>query len=157
MKLSPININISADLRFYVIVVGCGKIGLEVATRLSRIGFNVTIVDKNPNTLDLLPEDYGGFVVIGDATERETMERAKAIKADLLVVTTEDDSTNYFISLVGAKIFGIPRIISLVNDRENIPLFIKSGIDVISPTELTVDSFENNILEHIEPKVGEKR
>ncbi|MGC9772864.1 potassium channel family protein [Fervidobacterium islandicum] len=157
MKLSPININISADLRLYVIVVGCGKIGLEVATRLSRIGFNVTVVDKNPNTLDLLPEDYGGFVIIGDATERGTMERAKAIKADLLVVTTEDDSTNYFISLVGAKIFGIPRIISLVNDRENIPLFIKSGIDVISPTELTVDSFQNNILEHIEPKVGEKR
>jgi trk system potassium uptake protein TrkA len=157
MNLSPININISVGLRFYVVVVGCGKVGLEVATRLSRIGFNVTVIDKNPNTLDLLPEDYGGFVVIGDATERETLERAKAIKADLLVTTTEDDSTNYFVSLVGAKIFGIPRVISLVNDRENVPLFIKSGIDVISPIDLTVDTFEHNILEHVEPKVGEKQ
>jgi trk system potassium uptake protein TrkA len=157
MNLSPININIPVGLRFYVVVVGCGKVGLEVATRLSRIGFNVTVVDKNPNTLDLLPEDYGGFVVIGDATERETLERAKAIKADLLVTTTEDDSTNYFVSLVGTKIFGIPRVISLVNDRENVPLFIKSGIDVISPIDLTVDTFERNILEHVEPKVGEKQ
>ncbi len=157
MNLSPININIPVGLRFYVVVVGCGKVGLEVATRLSRIGFNVTVVDKNPNTLDLLPEDYGGFIVIGDATERETMERAKAIKADLLVTTTEDDSTNYFVSLVGAKIFGIPRVISLVNDRENVPLFIKSGIDVISPIDLTVDTFEHNILERVEPKVGEKQ
>jgi len=149
MKLRPIN------LKFYVIVVGCGKIGLELAARLSQIGFNVTIIDKKPNSIQLLPEDYGGFIVIGDATERGTMEQAKANKADLLIVTTDDDSTNYFISMVGAKIFGIPSVLALVNNRENVPLFERSEIKVISPINLAVETFERNILEGIDQLVGD--
>lgn len=137
-----------------MVVVGCGKIGLELATRLSSIGFNVTLIDKNPESFDKLPEDYGGFTVVGDATEREILERAKAGKADLLIVTTEDDATNYFVSVVGAKIFGIPNIISLVNNRENIPLFERTGIKVISPVSLAIESFEHSILEGVEQVAG---
>ncbi len=137
-----------------MVVVGCGKIGLELATRLSSIGFNVTLIDKNPESFEKLPEDYGGFTVIGDATEREILERAKAGKADLLIVTTEDDATNYFVSVVGAKIFGIPNIISLVNNRENIPLFERTGIKVISPVSLAIESFEHSILEGVEQVAG---
>uniref|UniRef100_A0A7C5RJN8 TrkA family potassium uptake protein n=1 Tax=Fervidobacterium thailandense TaxID=1008305 RepID=A0A7C5RJN8_9BACT len=142
------------NYQFYVVVVGCGKIGLELATRLSSIGFNVTLIDKNPESFEKLPEDYGGFTVIGDATEREILERAKAGKADLLIVTTEDDATNYFVSVVGAKIFGIPNIISLVNNRENIPLFERTGIKVISPVSLAIESFEHSILEGVEQVAG---
>lgn len=142
------------NYQFYVVVVGCGKIGLELATRLSSIGFNVTLIDKNPESFEKLPEDYGGFTVVGDATEREILERAKAGKADLLIVTTEDDATNYFVSVVGAKIFGIPNIISLVNDRENIPLFERTGIRVISPVSLAIESFEHSILEGVEQVAG---
>lgn len=142
------------NYQFYVVVVGCGKIGLELATRLSSIGFNVTLIDKNPESFDKLPEDYGGFTVVGDATEREILERAKAGKADLLIVTTEDDATNYFVSVVGAKIFGIPNIISLVNNRENIPLFERTGIKVISPVSLAIESFEHSILEGVEQVAG---
>ncbi|WP_101494115.1 potassium channel family protein [Fervidobacterium thailandense] len=142
------------NYQFYVVVVGCGKIGLELATRLSSIGFNVTLIDKNPESFEKLPEDYGGFTVVGDATEREILERAKAGKADLLIVTTEDDATNYFVSVVGAKIFGIPNIISLVNDRENVPLFERTGIRVISPVSLAIESFEHSILEGVEHVVG---
>lgn len=142
------------NYQFYVVVVGCGKIGLELATRLSSIGFNVTLIDKNPESFEKLPEDYGGFTVVGDATEREILERAKAGKADLLIVTTEDDATNYFVSVVGAKIFGIPNIISLVNNRENIPLFERTGIKVISPVSLAIESFEHSILEGVEQVAG---
>ncbi|MFN6991833.1 MAG: potassium channel family protein, partial [Fervidobacterium sp.] len=106
--------------------------------------------DKNPESIAKLPEDYGGFVILGDATERETMERAKASKADMLIATTEDDTTNYFVSLVGAKIFGIPNVFSLVNNRENVTLFERSGINVISPVNLAVESFERNILEGLD-------
>lgn len=137
-----------------MVVIGCGKIGLELATRLSSIGFNVTLIDKNPESFEKLPEDYGGFTVVGDATEREILERAKAGKADLLIVTTEDDATNYFVSVVGAKIFGIPNIISLVNNRENIPLFERTGIKVISPVSLAIESFEHSILEGVEQVAG---
>lgn len=142
------------NYQFYVVVIGCGKIGLELATRLSSIGFNVTLIDKNPESFEKLPEDYGGFTVVGDATEREILERAKAGKADLLIVTTEDDATNYFVSVVGAKIFGIPNIISLVNNRENIPLFERTGIKVISPVSLAIESFEHSILEGVEQVAG---
>ncbi len=151
MKLKQIN------YKFYVIIVGCGKIGLEVAMRLSHIGFNVTIVEKDPSALSLLPEDYGGFAIIGDATERETLKRAKADKCDLLIATTSDDPTNYFVSLIGAKIFGITNVISLVRNKENVALFEKSGIRAISPVNLAIETFERNILEGVESVAGDEK
>jgi len=76
MKLKQTNFN----YRLYVIVVGCGKVGLEVAMHLSRIGFDVTIVERSPDALSALPEDYGGFTIIGDATERDVLKKSKSRK-----------------------------------------------------------------------------
>lgn len=151
MKLKQIN------YRLYVIVVGCGKVGSEVAARLSYIGFDVTMIEKDPNALSALPEDYGGFTIIGDATERDVMRRAKAEKADLLITTTGDDPTNFFVSLVGSKIFGITNVISLVRNKENVALFEKSDIRVISPVSLAIDTFERSILEGVESVVGDDK
>lgn len=153
MKLKQININ----YRLYVIVVGCGRIGLEVATHLSDTGFDMTIVEKSPDALSALPENYGGFTIIGDATERDVLKRAKAEKADLLITTTGDDPTNYFVGLIGSKIFGITNVISLVKDKENIELFDGSGIRVISPISLAIDTFERSILEGVEPTAGDNK
>ena len=153
MKLKQIDIN----YRLYVIVVGCGRIGLEVATRLSEIGFDMTIVEKSPDALSALPENYGGFTIIGDATERDVLKRAKAEKADLLITTTGDDPTNYFVGLIGSKIFGITNVISLVRSKENVTLFENSGIRVISPINLAIETFQRSILEGVEPAAGDDK
>ncbi|HOK33938.1 MAG TPA: TrkA family potassium uptake protein [Fervidobacterium sp.] len=153
MKLKQININ----YRLYVIVVGCGRVGLEVATRLSEIGFDMTIVEKSPDALSALPENYGGFTIIGDATERDVLKRAKAEKADLLITTTGDDPTNYFVGLIGSKIFGITNVISLVRSKENVTLFENSGIRVISPINLAIETFQRSILEGVEPAAGDDK
>jgi len=151
--LKQININ----YRLYVIVVGCGRVGLEVATRLSEIGFDMTIVEKSPDALSALPENYGGFTIIGDATERDVLKRAKAEKADLLITTTGDDPTNYFVGLIGSKIFGITNVISLVRSKENVTLFENSGIRVISPINLAIETFQRSILEGVEPAAGDDK
>mgnify|MGYP003750651239 FL=1 len=151
--MKQININ----YRLYVIVVGCGRIGLEVATRLSEIGFDMTIVEKSPDALSALPENYGGFTIIGDATERDVLKRAKAEKADLLITTTGDDPTNYFVGLIGSKIFGITNVISLVRSKENVTLFENSGIRVISPINLAIETFQRSILEGVEPAAGDDK
>jgi len=153
MKLKQIDIN----YRLYVIVVGCGRVGLEVATRLSEIGFDMTIVEKSPDALSALPENYGGFTIIGDATERDVLKRAKAEKADLLITTTGDDPTNYFVGLIGSKIFGITNVISLVRSKENVTLFENSGIRVISPINLAIETFQRSILEGVEPAAGDDK
>jgi trk system potassium uptake protein TrkA len=151
MKLKQIN------YRLYVIVVGCGRIGLEVATHLSDTGFDMTIVEKSPDALSALPENYGGFTIIGDATERDVLKRAKAEKADLLIATTGDDPTNYFVSLIGSKIFGITNVISLVRSKENVALFENSGIRMISPINLAIETFQRSILEGVEPAAGDDK
>lgn len=151
--MKQININ----YRLYVIVVGCGRVGLEVATRLSEIGFDMTIVEKSPDALSALPENYGGFTIIGDATERDVLKRAKAEKADLLITTTGDDPTNYFVGLIGSKIFGITNVISLVRSKENVTLFENSGIRVISPINLAIETFQRSILEGVEPAAGDDK
>ncbi len=150
MKMARIT---SLNYKMYVIVVGCGKIGREVAVELSRMNFNVTVIDKYHSALSSLPETFGGFTIVGDATEQETLKKAKANKADIMVVTTPNDPTNYFISMLGENIFGIPQVLSLVNNHENTELFKKSEIGVISPIKLSVDNFKENVLGTLEFEV----
>ena len=45
--------------------MGCGRVGGELATILSRDGNEVSVIDKNPGALQRLAMDWGGKGVVG--------------------------------------------------------------------------------------------
>ncbi|MBQ3094542.1 MAG: NAD-binding protein, partial [Clostridia bacterium] len=72
-----------------IIIVGCGKVGLELAERLSAEGHAVTMMDKNAQLMQtaLAPLDVQG--VVGNGTSYRAQMEAGILDADLLIAVTD--------------------------------------------------------------------
>lgn len=76
------------------IVVGCGRVGSELAYRLFQNGYQVVVVDTNQKAFNRLHPDFRGRTVEGDSLSPDTLSRAGADKADGVAVVTSSDMMN---------------------------------------------------------------
>ena len=80
------------DERNAVIVAGAGRFGQMVARLLLGRGFTVTVIDHDPNQIDLMRRfSFRGFY--GDASRPDVLESAGAAEARLLVLAIDDPET----------------------------------------------------------------
>lgn len=94
----------------FIVIVGCGRTGSLLAGRLSRSGNEVVVIEQNPESFSLLPVDFSGFEIEGDAAENDVLIEAKIESADLLIVSTGNDQINYLVSQLARVNFDVPRI-----------------------------------------------
>jgi trk system potassium uptake protein TrkA len=122
--------------RFYIIIVGCGRLGAYLATRFSHAGHSVVVIDINIESFERLSFQFSGFKLEGDATELQVLKQAKIDRADLLLAATEYDNINLMVAQEARKIFRVPRVMARVDepDRENI--YRDLGIETICPTTI---------------------
>lgn len=123
----------------YIIIVGCGRIGSMVASRMSASGSNVVVVDSRENAFDTLSEEFTGFKIIGDATEISHLKEVKVDRADVVIALTGNDNTNFMVSTVAKRYFGVKKVISRVNEPDNEKIFQEFDIEVISQTTLVAN------------------
>lgn len=76
------------------IVVGCGRVGSELAYRLFQNGYQVVVVDTNQKAFNRLHPDFRGRTVEGDSLSPDTLSRAGADKTDGVAVVTSSDTMN---------------------------------------------------------------
>lgn len=78
-----------------VVICGLGERGLLLARSQRERGERVVVVEMNPNN-ELLGEcrRLGASVLIGDATDKEVLQRARVERARFLISVCGDDSTN---------------------------------------------------------------
>src|SRR6202171_2934138 len=74
------------ERRVHVVVVGCGRVGSELAGMLEKAGHTVAVVDKRREAFRRLPTGFGGTTVVGFGFDRDTLieagiERAGALAA----------------------------------------------------------------------------
>lgn len=93
-----------------VIIVGCGRLGVELATRLDRGGHAVCVVDPERESLNNLAADFGGRFVIGEALERDVLERAGITTCDALAALTAVDTLNAAVAHVARTAYAVPKV-----------------------------------------------
>ena len=84
-----------------IIIVGAGKVGYSVANMLSDEGHDITVIDRDPETISHLSNDLDVICVEGNATNPETLMEAGAAEADLLMAATEQDEVNMICGIAG--------------------------------------------------------
>lgn len=126
----------------HVVVVGSGRLGRLIAGRLSGSGADVVVVDRDPAAFRLLPPEFSGFTLHGDAVEPSTLREADIERADVLVAATEDDDVNLMVAQVAQRVFGVATVIARVYDLRREPVYAELGVDTISPTRLTAEAIE---------------
>jgi len=91
----------------HVIVVGGGDIGTRVVGGLHDLGFNVALIDQNPEARGVaFARNLGLPVVIGDAPSERVLRRAGVDSAMALVSATSSDIVNLETALQARAIRG---------------------------------------------------
>ena len=129
----------------YIVVVGCGRLGSILASKLSAEGNSVVVIDLNESNFDALGGEFSGFQIIGDATELAVLRSAKADKADCLLAVTDSDNINIMVAQIAKKLFEIPSVLARVFDPNREAIYRDFGIETISPTQLSADAFVKTI------------
>lgn len=94
-----------------MIVVGCGRIGTDLALRLFRQGHQVTVVDNVLQSFERLNPEFRGRTVEGEALSKEVLERAGIDKADGLAAVTNSDTLNAVVAHIARTIYKITNVV----------------------------------------------
>jgi trk system potassium uptake protein TrkA len=126
--------------KLFVLIVGCGRLGSQLAGELSRQGHSVVAVDANPDAFAALPAEYSGFRVEGDATELAVLRQAEIGNADLVIAATREDNVNLMVAQVARRIFKVPRVIARVFDPRREQVYRDLGVDTVCPTTIAANA-----------------
>ncbi len=101
----------------YIIIVGGGGVGYELARNLSENNQDVVVVEKNSDQARRLDESLDIMVVEGNGASVAILEKAGIKDADMLIAVTEIDEIN-IISCMLAKRFGVSITVGRVRDAD---------------------------------------
>src|SRR3954467_9782532 len=134
----------------YVVIVGGGKVGLNLARELIRNGQEVTLIEADRRAYLRIEQELEHAVQYGDGTELWVLERAGIQRADLVVGVTGDDEDNILICQVAKEKYLCERIIARCNNPRNLQHFKLLGIQpAVSATDLIL-----RLIEHEVPSYG---
>lgn len=131
-----------------VMIIGCGRVGSQLALILSNEGHNVTIIDKNPDSFKRLGGTFNGVAVVGNGFDEKLLKELKVEKQDAFVSVTSGDNTNLMASQIAKKIFKVPRVIARVYDPKRADIYRKLGLDIISGTMLVAAMIRDKMIEN---------
>lgn len=122
-----------------IIVVGCGKVGLNLATSLVRQGHDVVIVESDSKMLQTAA-DLECIRILGVPIDRDILRNAGIETADIVCAMTQNDNINIMVSQIADEIFKVPKIITRIFNPENRLVFDEFGLNTICSTSLTVEA-----------------
>jgi trk system potassium uptake protein TrkA len=123
----------------HVIVVGCGRVGSELAVNLEAAGHSVAIIDKNRNAFRRLPERWSGRAVLGFGFERDHLEQAGVRQADALAAVTSGDNTNILTARIARETFQIENVVARIYDPRRAVIYQRLGIPTVATVTWTTD------------------
>jgi trk system potassium uptake protein TrkA len=118
-----------------VIIMGCGRVGAELATLFDREGQEVTILDIDPDSFGQLPAEFKGSRVVGNGIDQDVLRRVGLADADAFVAVTPGDNRNVMASQMAKHIFGVPRVVCRIFDPVRQELYHNLGLVTVSPTK----------------------
>jgi len=131
----------------YVIIVGCGRVGSELAKLLSGEGHDVVVIDKSSASFDRLGATFNGLTLTGNGFDLELLKQSGIRKADAFCAVTNGDNTNLISAQVAKKIFSVPKVIARVYDPQRAHIYAALGLDIISGTMLFAAMLRDKIIE----------
>ncbi|HLF41756.1 MAG TPA: NAD-binding protein, partial [Acidimicrobiia bacterium] len=116
----------------HVVVVGCGRVGSELAGTLEKDGHSVAVVDKNGAAFRRLPPGFGGRVVTGFGFDRDHLIEAGINEAGAVAAVTNGDNSNILTARIARENFGIERVVARIYDPRRAVIYQRLGIPTVA-------------------------
>lgn len=117
-----------------VIVIGCGRLGAELAYNLFKRGHEVSVIDIIPASFNNLPADFQGRLNEGEALSQDVLHRAGVEKADAVAAVTNSDALNAVVAYVAKTVYKVPNVLARNYDPHTREIFESFGLQTVSST-----------------------
>lgn len=122
-----------------VIIMGCGRVGAELAHQLSVEHHQVCVIDRDEDTRGLLPAGFPGRFLVGNGYNRQLLDDAGIAHADAFIAVTSGDNTN----IVGARIakedYHVPHVVARIYDPRRADIYHDLGIPTVASVRWSVN------------------
>jgi voltage-gated potassium channel len=120
----------------HYIVCGFGRSGSRIAKELTTIGKPFVVVESNEEAVEHFRQQ-GGIVIVGDATDEETLRQAGIERANGLVTSLDSDASNIFVVLTARGMNPDLYIVARADQSATPTKLKRAGADaVLSPHEI---------------------
>ena len=117
-----------------ILIVGCGRVGAQLAIMMDKEGHDITTLDKNSDSFSRLPSDVGGKALLGNGLDEDDLKKAGVEEADAFVAVTEGDNRNVMSAQIAKKIYNVPKVVCRIYDPLRRDIYSMLGLEAISPT-----------------------
>lgn len=115
-----------------VVIVGCGRLGAELAGRLFSRGHDVSVIDMNEQSFSKLPSNFEGRINEGEALNYDVLHRSGIDKADAVAAVTDSDILNGVVGHLARTYYNISNVVVRNHDPRYRPILEAYNLQVIS-------------------------
>ena len=119
-----------------VVIMGCGRVGGQLAGLLDAEGHTVAVLDTDAYSFRRLPPDFSGTALVGNGIDEEALKKAGIEEADAFVAVTQGDNRNVMAAQIAKHIFNVPRVTCRIYDPLRRDLYETLGLEAFSPTTI---------------------
>ena len=123
-----------------IIVLGCGRVGSNLATRLMQLNHEVIVVEQDPLLLNNIA-DLDCVKIRGLVIDKAVLEKAGIETADAVCCVTSNENINIMAAEICQKIYHLDRVLVRTFLTGNTDSFKSMGLQTISGTEIIVNHF----------------
>lgn len=116
----------------HVVVVGCGRVGSQLASKLEVIGHTVSVIDMNHQAFRRLPRAFAGQRVVGSGFDHDHLLEAGIEDAGALAAVTSGDNTNVLAARIARESFDIERVVARIYDPRRAAIYQRFGIATVA-------------------------
>jgi trk system potassium uptake protein TrkA len=117
-----------------VIIMGCGRVGEQVARRFDQEGHDVTILDRDVKSRARLGPPFRGRVILGIGFDRKALTEAGIEQADAFAAVSNTDNANIVAARIARHIYRVPRVVARLFDPRQAEIYQRLGLPTISST-----------------------
>ena len=129
-----------------VVIIGCGRVGSQLATLLSDNGDNVCCVDRTAEAFANLGQSFNGSTVQGIGFDEDVLERAGIEECDVLAAVTQSDNANLMCAEIANHLYGVPIVIARLYNPDHASAYSQIGVDYVCGTTLVADEIFTRIV-----------
>ncbi len=125
-----------------VVIMGCGRVGLQLTIELAQAGHEVAIIDKSPAAFEKLPPGFQAATVVGLGFDRDTLEEAGINDADAFVAVSSGDNSNILSARVALEHYKVPKVIARIYDPRRAEIYERLNIPTVATTKWGVKQIQ---------------
>ena len=128
-----------------VIIMGCSRVGAQLAGMLDASGHKVTVLDVEPYAFRKLPSTFNGVAMVGNGLEDESLKKAGIEEADVFVSATQGDNRNVMACQIAKHVYHVQKVVSRIYDPIREEMYRNLGLDTVSPTKVVAELLKEKI------------